>query len=88
VIIDIEMPIIDGKDASKKIRQLEKEKNLTPCKIVFVSANCVESEMQECLNPSGEIRASAFFKKPVSLEEFKKAKLEFFYPTPELVQGK
>jgi signal transduction histidine kinase len=76
VVIDIYMPIMDGKIAAKKIRQLELEKKLKACRIIFVSANCIESEIAECLNPEGEIRASAFLKKPVTLEDLKKAKID------------
>jgi len=63
------MPIMDGKEASRKIRQLEMENNLEPCFLFIISGNCSESEINECLDQSGRIRANAFLRKPVSIED-------------------
>ena len=58
------------------IRAFEKQKNIRQVKIIVISANCVESEIEECLNPNGQIRAMKFLKKPVTLEELRKAKID------------
>jgi len=69
ITMDLDMPIMDGKEASRKIRQLEIENNLEPCFLFIISGNCTESEFNECLDKSGKIRANAFLRKPVSIED-------------------
>jgi len=67
--MDLDMPIMNGKEASMKIRELEKQNNLKPTFLMIISGNCTESEIQECLDPNGKIQAQAFLKKPVSLDD-------------------
>jgi len=69
ITMDLDMPIMDGKQASKKIRQFEKEKGLTPCFLIIISGNCTNSEIKECIDENGMIKAQAFIKKPVSIED-------------------
>ena len=69
VTMDIYMPNGDGKTAARKIREFERVFNLPNCLLIMVSGNCSDSEINECLNKDGEIRADAFLKKPVSFEE-------------------
>jgi len=72
VTMDLTMPVMDGKLASEKIREYEAVKGLEPCILIIISGNCSESEMTECLNPRGKIRANAFLKKPATFEEVSK----------------
>jgi CheY-like chemotaxis protein len=76
IFMDINMGKMDGKTAAKKIRRLEEEQDLEPCTIFMVSAACLGSQITECLDPEGQIRAKAFLKKPVTFENIKEAKLE------------
>ena len=69
ITMDLDMPIMDGKTSAQKIRELEHEKKLTPCIILIVSGNCGESEINECIDKKGKIRADAFLKKPVGVDE-------------------
>jgi len=69
VTMDLNMPIMDGKEASMKIRQLEIEKGLDPCFLIIISGNCTDSETRECLDKNGKIRANGFLKKPVNIED-------------------
>ena len=71
VLMDIQMPEMDGKTAGKEIRKYEREHRINEVLLVFISGNCTESEMMECLNPEGEIRANHFFRKPIGLKEFR-----------------
>ena len=71
ITMDLEMPVMNGKIAIQKIRELEVKRGLQPALIIIVSGNCGKSEMHECLDMTGPIRADAFLKKPLALEELK-----------------
>ena len=86
VTMDLEMPIMSGQQASQKIRKLEGERKYDPCLLLVISANCSESEIRECLDPKGQIRANKFMKKPVSIEELKYSTTSYF-GEQENVQG-
>ena len=72
VLLDIEMPIMNGKEAAEQIRKLELQRRLKPCLIIIISGNCSAAEISECLDVNGRIKADAFLKKPVSFEEIRK----------------
>ena len=69
ITMDLEMPEMDGKQAAAKIRKHEFERKINPCFLVIISGNCSESEIKECLDKKGEIKADAFLKKPTSVDE-------------------
>ena len=71
ITMDINMPKLDGKAAAKKIRAYEKENKIKPATLIMISANCNSSEIEECLNPNGDIRATSFLKKPVTHDGLK-----------------
>jgi signal transduction histidine kinase/CheY-like chemotaxis protein len=73
ITMDINMPNCDGKKSCKLIREFEMNNGLEPCTIIMISANCTESEIKHCLEEKGEIRAQNFLKKPILIEELKKA---------------
>jgi CheY-like chemotaxis protein len=75
IFMDINMPKENGKDAAKKIREFEGEKNLSSVTLIMISANCIKSEIDECLDQNGSIRALQFMKKPVTLDQLKKLNL-------------
>lgn len=64
ITVDLEMPVMKGKDAIIKIREFEARKNIPPTKIIIISGNAIEKEMQDCTNCNGDIRADAFLAKP------------------------
>ena len=73
VAMDIEMPVMNGKESAQKIREFEKQKKLQPCFLTIVSGNCTGSEIEQCMDKQGEIQSNDFLKKPVSLEELIRA---------------
>lgn len=72
VTMDINMPRCNGKASSIKIREYEKINNLESCDILFLSGNCFESEIRDCIDKKKDIKARGFLKKPVCLEELRK----------------
>ena len=78
VTMDLEMPIMDGKKAAELIREFERRRNLTPCLLIIVSGNCSESEIAECTDVNGKIRANVFVKKPASIEELSRIIIRHF----------
>ena len=68
ILMDIDMPIMDGKTATKKIREFEMESGWQSTSIVFLTAYAEAKTQSELLNPNGEYRANDFLSKPASLE--------------------
>jgi len=69
ITMDYDMPVMDGKEAIKRIRELEHERGLSPCLIAMVSGHCSQTIIDECLDPQGDVRANLFFKKPLTFEQ-------------------
>ena len=70
--MDIDMPVMDGKEATKIIRQEEKNRGWTPAHIVFLTGYSELKTQQELLDDQGEYRANGFCSKPASLETFQR----------------
>jgi osomolarity two-component system sensor histidine kinase NIK1 len=49
ILMDIQMPILDGYKATELIREFEKENNLKPIYIIAVTANAMEGEREKCI---------------------------------------
>ncbi|HET8708283.1 MAG TPA: ATP-binding protein, partial [Pseudomonadales bacterium] len=49
ILMDCEMPDIDGYTAAKKIREFEKQKNLTPTPIVALTAHAIQEYIDRAL---------------------------------------
>ena len=66
VTMDLEMPVMKGKKAITLMREWETDIGARPTKIIVISGNAVDKEVNECLDPKGDIRADAFLTKPCS----------------------
>jgi len=69
ILMDINMPIMDGITATKKIREYEKKNNLTASKIIAVTANALDGDEERFLS----IGMDDYIPKPVDIEKLKKA---------------
>ena len=65
ILMDCNMPIMNGFQASLEINDLTKEHNLEEIPIVAITANVTHSDMEQCLK-SG---MKNFLGKPVSRED-------------------
>jgi CheY-like chemotaxis protein len=63
IFMDVKMPVIDGYEATQKIRQIEMERGIGErIPIVAMTANNMYEEIQECM----EIGMDGFLSKPFS----------------------
>jgi signal transduction histidine kinase/CheY-like chemotaxis protein len=69
VILDIEMPIMDGIQAAQIIRQYEGSNKLKPIYMAMVTGNCNEQQFKLCRQKEGPIRADAIFRKPFAYSD-------------------
>ena len=65
ILMDLEMPELNGLDATIQIREVEKEKNLPPVKIIAVTAYAMETDRQNCF----DVGMDDFLAKPFLLNE-------------------
>jgi CheY-like chemotaxis protein/signal transduction histidine kinase len=49
ILMDIQMPVMDGIQATMKIREIERELNKTPIKIIAVTAYALDKDKVRCL---------------------------------------
>ncbi len=68
VLMDIQMPVMDGFMATRKIRKFEEENNLFRTKIVALTANALEEEKNKCF----EAGMDDFIAKPFKINDIKK----------------
>lgn len=61
ILMDIQMPQMDGYTATKAIREFEKEKNLTETIIIALTAGAIKGEKEKCLS----IGMNDFLTKPI-----------------------
>ena len=69
VLMDLEMPVMNGKTSAMKIREFETQKGWNPVHLVIISGNYIPTEIDECLAENGRIRADFFFEKPFKFDK-------------------
>jgi CheY-like chemotaxis protein len=67
ILMDMQMPDIDGLEATRLIRQYEKEMKLPPVYIVAITANIMDEDKQRCF----EAGMNNYLTKPFREHEFK-----------------
>ncbi|MCF8228910.1 MAG: response regulator [Bacteroidales bacterium] len=68
IIMDLQMPVMDGYAATKEIRKLEKESNLPATKIVALTANAFGDEKEKCL----KLGMDDFITKPFKVQDLER----------------
>lgn len=66
ILMDMQMPDIDGLEATRLIRQLEKEQNRKPVYIIAITANILEEDKMRCFDAG----MNAYLTKPFREHEF------------------
>lgn len=49
ILMDIQLPIMSGLEATREIRKMEKEKHIEPIKIIAVTAFALDNKRDECM---------------------------------------
>jgi len=70
VTLDIDMPIMGGKEACEKIREYERENRLKPCIILLISGNYEMQQMSSFIGERPQRKADCFIRKPLIFDEF------------------
>lgn len=64
ILMDCMIPVMDGFQATRKIREIEKEKNMKPCLVFALTANVGEDDKKKCL----DFGMDDFIPKPIKRE--------------------
>jgi CheY-like chemotaxis protein len=67
IVMDVQMPIVDGNTATKMIRSWEQEHKLIRRPIIALTANAFEEDTKECLDAGMD----EVLRKPISIEQLK-----------------
>ncbi len=64
ILMDLQMPVMDGYTAAQHIRQWETEQHKARCPIIALTADAFEEDHQHCL----AVGMDDFLTKPIALE--------------------
>ncbi len=67
ILMDVQMPVLDGYAATQRIRRWESENGRVPRPIIALTANAFETDRQRCLDAGMD----DFLSKPVQVESLK-----------------
>lgn len=67
ILMDINMPVLDGVETFKQIRIYEKENNLGKTPIIALTANAIKGDKQRFL----DIGMDNYLTKPINVKELK-----------------
>lgn len=66
IFMDCQMPVMDGFEATKLLREIEKKDNLTPLIIIALTANTMKGDKEKCI----EAGMNDYLGKPVRQKDF------------------
>jgi two-component system, sensor histidine kinase and response regulator len=79
ILMDCEMPQMDGREASREIRLAEERDRLPRTPIIALTASAMIEDQKKCF----EAGMDGFVSKPIRLEELRRILLQFASPAPD-----
>ncbi|GLQ33945.1 hypothetical protein GCM10007939_02280 [Amylibacter marinus] len=76
IFMDMSMPKMDGLEATREIRRIEKENDLLPTPIIALTANAMKGDRERCL----EAGMDSYLSKPINKARLMKALSEYLGP--------
>ena len=68
VLMDIQMPVMDGFAATKEIRKWEEQEERTPCVIIALTANALKEDKEKCF----AVGMNQFLSKPFKIKDIER----------------
>ena len=68
VLMDIQMPVMDGRQATRTIRAFEQESGREPVPILALTAHAIREEVEQCLEAGCTAHLTKPIRKAVLLE--------------------
>lgn len=68
ILMDCQMPELDGLETTRRIRALEKERSLAPTRIIAMTASALKGDREMCLQAGMD----DYISKPAKIEEIKR----------------
>ena len=78
VLMDLNMPVMDGYDATEQLREWERSNNRPRLAVIALTANAYEEDRQRCLS----VGMDDFLTKPIALDALQSA-LHKWLPMPK-----
>ena len=72
ILMDVQMPVMDGYSATREIRILEKEKGLKPTPIIAMTAHALKEDEQKSFDAGCDAHLTKPIRKPILLETIRK----------------
>jgi CheY-like chemotaxis protein len=72
ILMDVQMPVMDGYTATRKIRIGEKEKKLKPTPIIAMTAHALKEDEQKSFEAGCDAHLTKPIRKPILLETIRK----------------
>jgi CheY-like chemotaxis protein len=72
VLMDVQMPVMDGHEATRRIRAFEAEQRRQPVPIIALTAHAIKEEIDKCMVAGCDAHLSKPIKKSVLIETLHK----------------
>jgi CheY-like chemotaxis protein len=76
VLMDVQMPVMDGRQAVREIRSWEKSSGAAPTPVIALTAHAVKEEIDRCLEAGCDAHLSKPVKKATLLEAIRRMTAE------------
>lgn len=79
ILMDVQMPRLNGLEATKRIREWEIESQKTPSRIIAITANAYDDDRRHCL----EVGMDDFIAKPIIFPDLQRVLCKWLPPATE-----